>query len=652
MLERSGFARRAGRSPATSTARSTAPTSCSPDPRRRPGGAAAGRDACRSPCGCIGQETTGAGGFAKAHAHGAGGARHRRARSPRARRRARGSSTSRTRSASSPARCSTPATARSGSATSRSASSGCCARHARRRARSAWSSTRSASTTSPGCARCGSTATTCSPTCSAEHGDELADGVGLPRWLLDELGAVPSYYLRYFYAHDEVLAEQRTGVPRAATVAEIERELLEMYRDPSLTEKPALLEQRGGAFYSEAAVGLVASLERRTTAPCTWSTSATAARSPGSPTTTSSRCRRASAATAPSPLAQPPLAPELLGLVQHVAAYERLTAQAAVTRDEVDGPQGAARAPADRPARDRRASLLDAVLSTGAGADERAVVLAVDGGNSKTDLALVRDDGAVLALVRGGLSSPHHLGLDGCVALLQGLLDEAAAQAGSARRRRRSRDVGQVLLAGLDFPTEEHALHDGARRARLGAAASRSATTRSRCCGPAPSAAGASPSSAARASTASASGPTAATRASPRSARSAATGAAATTSGSRRCRRGRAARTAAARARGSSSAVPALLRPGARRSRAGRGDPPRRDPAAARARAPAGRVRRGRRRRGGRRARRAAGRRGRRAGRGRAAPARAARPAGRGAARRRAVPARRRRAVGRDPRRR
>ena len=48
--------------------------------------------------------------------------------------------------------------------------------------------------------------------------------------------------------------------PRAEVVAEIERELLELYRDPSLTEKPALLEQRGGAFYSEAATQLVASL--------------------------------------------------------------------------------------------------------------------------------------------------------------------------------------------------------------------------------------------------------------------------------------------------------------------------------------------------------------------------------------------------------
>src|SRR5438034_11099429 len=84
----------------------------------------------------------------------------------------------------------------------------------------------------------------------AEHGDEIAAEVELPRRLLDELGAVPSYYLRYFYAHDEVLAEQLEGVPRATVVAEIERELLDLYRDPSLTEKPSLLERRGGAFYS------------------------------------------------------------------------------------------------------------------------------------------------------------------------------------------------------------------------------------------------------------------------------------------------------------------------------------------------------------------------------------------------------------------
>jgi N-acetylglucosamine kinase-like BadF-type ATPase len=85
-----------------------------------------------------------------------------------------------------------------------------------------------------------------------------------------------------------------------------------------------------------------------------------------------------------------------------------------------------------------------------------SVILAVDGGNSKTDLALVRADGAVLALVRGGMSSPHHIGLEGSVELLQQLYDEALAQAGVSAPA----EVGQVLLAGLDFPTEERALHD------------------------------------------------------------------------------------------------------------------------------------------------------------------------------------------------
>jgi 6-phospho-beta-glucosidase len=163
------------------------------------------------------------------------------------------------------------------------------------------------------------------------HGDEL----GFPRRLVEELGAVPSYYLRYFYAHDEVLAEQREGTPRAATVAEIERELLELYRDPSLNEKPALLEQRGGAFYSEAALGLIQSLvtgdgrihevDVRNHGTLIGLENADVVEVPA-------RVTRSGA----SPLPQPPLAPELLGLVQHTAAYERLALTAALSRDPVD----------------------------------------------------------------------------------------------------------------------------------------------------------------------------------------------------------------------------------------------------------------------------------------------------------------------------
>jgi 6-phospho-beta-glucosidase len=98
------------------------------------------------------------------------------------------------------------------------------------------------------------------PALLAEHGDDIAERLELPRSLVDRLGVVPSYYLRYYYAHDEVVRELKATGTRAEEVQRIEAELLEMYRDPALVAKPALLEQRGGAYYSEAAVALIASL--------------------------------------------------------------------------------------------------------------------------------------------------------------------------------------------------------------------------------------------------------------------------------------------------------------------------------------------------------------------------------------------------------
>jgi 6-phospho-beta-glucosidase len=163
------------------------------------------------------------------------------------------------------------------------------------------------------------------------HGDELADMIELPRALLDELGAVPSYYLRYFYAHDAVLAEQLAGAtPRAETVAGIERELLAMYADPALDVKPALLEQRGGAYYSEAATRLVASLRSGDGAVHVVDVRNGATVAGLAADDVVELPARVDAAGA-APLPQRPLAPELLGLVCHVAAYERLAAQAAVS---------------------------------------------------------------------------------------------------------------------------------------------------------------------------------------------------------------------------------------------------------------------------------------------------------------------------------
>jgi 6-phospho-beta-glucosidase len=171
------------------------------------------------------------------------------------------------------------------------------------------------------------------PELLAEHGDELSGMAGgLPLRLLEELGAVPSYYLRYFYAHDRVLEQQRSEVPRAEMVAEIERELLDLYRDPRVTEKPALLERRGGAFYSEAAIGLVSSLsgddggihvvDVRNDGTLAGLAADDVVEVPARIT-----------GRGAEPLPQAPLAPELLGLVQHVAAYERLAAHAGATGD-------------------------------------------------------------------------------------------------------------------------------------------------------------------------------------------------------------------------------------------------------------------------------------------------------------------------------
>ena len=93
-----------------------------------------------------------------------------------------------------------------------------------------------------------------------EHAERVARATGLPAPLVQRLGTVPSYYLHYFYEHDAVVDEERRSRSRAEVVSEIESELLHLYADDTLDEKPELLKQRGGAGYSEAAVELIASL--------------------------------------------------------------------------------------------------------------------------------------------------------------------------------------------------------------------------------------------------------------------------------------------------------------------------------------------------------------------------------------------------------
>jgi len=160
----------------------------------------------------------------------------------------------------------------------------------------------------------------------------LADpiDVGSPAELMRTLGAIPSYYLRYYYSTNEVLREG--GARRAEQVMEIEQQLLAMYADPALDRKPALLDERGGAYYSEAAAALVTSLLTGDGALhyVDLGNSGTITGLPDEAVVEVLATVDRSGAHA-EPVA--PLAPELLGLVQAVTAYEVLTIEAARSGD-------------------------------------------------------------------------------------------------------------------------------------------------------------------------------------------------------------------------------------------------------------------------------------------------------------------------------
>ncbi len=167
------------------------------------------------------------------------------------------------------------------------------------------------------------------PELIAGHGPEIADHVEAPRSVLDNYGFIPSYYLRYYYLHDAVVAEQKKAGTRAAEVAAIETELLRMYADPALDKKPELLARRGGAFYSEAAVALLSSLVVDTR-----DVQVVNVRNDGTFSFLADdaviEVPAIIGADGPIPVAGPPLPPLLRGLIAHMSAYEEMALDAAL----------------------------------------------------------------------------------------------------------------------------------------------------------------------------------------------------------------------------------------------------------------------------------------------------------------------------------
>jgi 6-phospho-beta-glucosidase len=173
------------------------------------------------------------------------------------------------------------------------------------------------------------------PRLLAENAERWATEVHLPVVRLRELQAVPSYYLRYYYGFDAVLGEQSAHRTRAEEVIEIERRLLDMYGDPTLDTKPALLADRGGAFYSEAAAQLLASLYDGR-----GDTQVVDVRNDGAiPGLSDADVVEVSAtvdAEGAHPLPQRPLDDGVLDLVRDVKRYERLAIRAALSGDRDD----------------------------------------------------------------------------------------------------------------------------------------------------------------------------------------------------------------------------------------------------------------------------------------------------------------------------
>jgi N-acetylglucosamine kinase-like BadF-type ATPase len=82
------------------------------------------------------------------------------------------------------------------------------------------------------------------------------------------------------------------------------------------------------------------------------------------------------------------------------------------------------------------------------------IAIGVDGGGSKTDVAVARDDGRALALARGPASHAHHHGVEGALDVIEAVLAEALERAGLARNDGPVAEVATLTLAGADFEDE------------------------------------------------------------------------------------------------------------------------------------------------------------------------------------------------------
>lgn len=157
-----------------------------------------------------------------------------------------------------------------------------------------------------------------------------------PDWtvrLIETLGMMPNYYLQYFYYTDHKIENQKKWPPsRAEEVMEVEKDLLREYADPNLTEPPADLMKRGGAYYSTVATQLLNAHYNNLNETHVVNTRHNGM-VPGWPADWVLEMPAKVDRQGIHPMPAKPLPPVCFGLLAQVKSYELLTVEAAVHGD-------------------------------------------------------------------------------------------------------------------------------------------------------------------------------------------------------------------------------------------------------------------------------------------------------------------------------
>lgn len=162
------------------------------------------------------------------------------------------------------------------------------------------------------------------------------DGIGWEPEFIRGLNALTCPYHNYYYKSRDMLEKTKKEAEekgtRAEVVLKLEKELFELYKDPELDIKPPQLEERGGAYYSDAAVRLITSIynDKRDIQPVNTRNNGAIASLPAD-----SAVEMSCVITkdGPKPIAIGDLPVAARGLVQQIKSFERISAEAAATGD-------------------------------------------------------------------------------------------------------------------------------------------------------------------------------------------------------------------------------------------------------------------------------------------------------------------------------